>query len=201
MLSSLLRHLQRSWGGKKVSFLSPCLPRWKFLPLVHDTMTGKEHSGVIMEVTVLFLVFHHGHLSLCSISSLGANGEGKRQVFNEENSVNYCKSWHICSYCHIQSFWLLHMCDSWDGWSPIGAVSLILASPSLLISSQVPELWHLTRSNHIDWRMERWSLVTRNSFAQQVARQKVKWSEIFTSLSFSDSVLTRSTNHRVYEIS
>lgn len=31
---------------------------------VRDTMTGKEHMGAIMEVTVLLLVFHHGHLSL-----------------------------------------------------------------------------------------------------------------------------------------
>ncbi len=89
--SRISRHLQSNQVGKKVSFLSlssPCLSRWEILPLVHDALTDKEPGGVIMELTALFSIFHHGHLSLCSISFLRANGERTREVSIEGNGLN-----------------------------------------------------------------------------------------------------------------
>lgn len=72
----------------------------------------------------LFLAFHHGHLSLCSISSLGANGEGKRYVSNEENSVNQALT-HLLILPHSV------ILDVSQLWWPKPYRSLSLALPSL----------------------------------------------------------------------
>lgn len=94
----------------------------------------------------LFLVFHHGHLSLCSISSLGANGEGKRYVSNEENSVNQALT-HLLILPHSVILDVSQL--RWPKPYRYCVLKFSLAiSPYLK-----PELWLLIRSDHTDWRI------------------------------------------------
>lgn len=91
------------WNKKKKRQRLCFLP--EILSIVQGTMTGKEQRGAIMEVTVLFLVFHHGHLS----------SSGKRRTPMREE---WCKLYSdTCIHIAISCGFLIH--------SSVGAVAFI----------------------------------------------------------------------------
>lgn len=88
------------------------------------------------------------------------------------------------------------MCDSSDGWSPRCCVLNFSLAVSPYVKCHSSD--NRVRSDRADWRMKRWSLVPRKSFATGYEAEG-KYFLIFIAIPFSDSVLIRSTNNRVDE--